>query len=265
MISPMEANAGGDTGELCIPGSKLCMIVVPKSQESGCSPDGDVCDRTSGEAGKVPMVLRVRQNYANEQVPNQIQFIPLNINIPIEAEVSLYPLVTVAANVKMVGDTPQSATIGVFVKQIMKQKGEVITSTRLHMLQAEELGSHEVNVTELISLPTTIEVRSLEKAADGSIKTTPIWGALGIPVLDGKNSDIIPAYDYFIGGATKEAMETMLSDIPGAKDMSDLEDKMTTGQCHMIRRLVYNVVTERYEFNRPPLDCRFLTPGFGVK
>lgn len=265
MISPIEAGTGGDTGELCIPGSNLCMTILPQSEEIGCSGDGDICDRVNGTAGEAPTVLRVRQNFANEQMPNHIQFAPLNINIPIDAEISLYPLVTLAANVKMDGKTPQSATIGVFVKQTKRQKTEVITSTRLHMLQAKGLGSHAVNLTELISLPTTIEVRRLDKTEDGSINTIPLWGALGVPVLDAKNSEIVPAYDYFLGGAAQGALESLLNDVPGAKDLSDLKDKMTSDQCQMIRKLIYNPVTERYEFDRPPLDCRFLSARFGVQ
>lgn len=262
MISPMEANTGSNMEELCIPGSRICLSIVSRHEEIDCKADSDVCDRIPVTTGEVPMTLRVRENFAgNEQVPNEIHYIPLNINVVDPLAVILWPLVTISANAPMTQHTPGGVTIGVISMKDTPSGDGFAGVQRFHLLRLDELGSHEVTATEILSAVKSLQLCRKVSAADHPEGCRIERGAMGMLALDMENTDPSPAYEYFLGGGTVGSLTTMLAEMETIEKLSDLHGKdiIKPDQCYVMRRLAMAPLSGRYEFDSPLPDCRFLS------
>ena len=260
MTSPKKGSEGLNGEELCIQGTSICLSVVPRPQEVSCKPDSDICDMKPGKAGNDPMVLRVRQNFENnKQVPYQINYAPLNVNLTLDAKVTLWPLVTLPADVKMRGTTPDKIAISVISEQVKPSKSGLIKTRRLHLVELSEMGSHDVRAQELISVPTLIEACDYVISGNQSSDCPLSSGALGTLVLEKENTATTPVYEYFLGGADITVAKMMFDEIKKVKELSELQgkDRLEKDQCYIMRRVTYNALTKRYEFDRPSPDCEY--------
>lgn len=260
MTTPTKASEGSNGEELCIQGTSICLSVVPRPQEVSCKPDSDNCDMKPGKAGNDPMVLRVRQSFENnKEVPYQINYARLNINVPLDAKVTLWPLVTLQADVKMRGTTPDKVSISVISEQVKPSKSGLIKTRRLHWMELSDMGSHDVLAQELVSVPTLIEACNYAISGDKSSDCQLSSGALGTLVLEEENTGTVPAYEYFLGGANIAVSKMMFDEIKKVKELSELQgkDRLEKDQCYIMRRVAYNALTKRYEFDRPSPDCEY--------
>jgi hypothetical protein len=262
MISPMEANTGSNMEELCIPDSRICLLIVPRHEEVDCNADSDVCDRIPVTTDEVQMTLRVRQNFAdNEQVPNEIHYIPLNIDIADPQAVILWPLATISANVPMTAHTPGSVTIGVIsMKETRVEDGSAAVQ-RFHLLRLDELGSHEVTATEILSAVKSLQLCRKVSAAEHPEECRMTRAAMGMLALDIENKGPSPTFEYFLGGGTVGSLTTMLTEMETIEKLSDLHGKdiIKLDQCYVMRKLAMDPVSGRYEFDSPMPNCRFLS------